>query len=325
MSDFERLDKQRNLMVGVFVALGLCAATWLVFKFGDMPATVSRFRSFLVYVQFHSAPGVQKDTPVRFCGYQIGRVVHVVPPELRPAIINGKAEGPKVHHTVVHLSINRKYVNIPDNSEIKLMTRGLGSSYIEIKAPLLDVNDPNAGFLGPGSWVQGSTGVSSEFFPEESMQKLEKLAVDLTTLINNANTMVGDPFNQQSIKASLGNLAQLTAEAGKTLVEARDAIGDYRNLAQAGQATLGHAGTKMDELTLALVGTSEELGETATELRQMLMNINEGEGTAGKFVNDGRLYERMLESAAQIEGLLAEMRRFVARSKDKGFPIKLKY
>lgn len=324
MSDFERLEKQRNLIVGVFVALGLCAATWLVFKFGDMPATVSRFRSFLVYVQFQSAPGVQKDTPVRFCGYQIGRVVHVVPPEKRQAIVEGQPKGPKVYHTVVHLSINRKYVNIPDNSEIKLMTRGLGSSYIEIRAPLLDVSDPNAGFLGAGSWIQGSTGISSEFFPEESQQKLEELAVDLKALVNNTNTVVGDPVNQQYIKTALGNFAQVTAEASKTLVEARGAIGDYRKLAQAGQVSLGHADTRMEELTLALVGTSEELGEAATELRRMLANINEGQGTAGKLVNDGRLYERMLESSAQIEGLLEEMRRFVARSKDKGFPIKLK-
>jgi hypothetical protein len=31
-------------------------------------------RSFEIYVQFPPAPGVEKDTPVRFFGYQIGRV-----------------------------------------------------------------------------------------------------------------------------------------------------------------------------------------------------------------------------------------------------------
>ncbi len=317
MSDYESLEKQRNLIVGVFVALGLCALTWLVFKFGDMPSTVSRFRSFLVYVQFQSAPGVQKDTPVRFCGYQIGRVVHVVPPDMRAPIVDGQPEGPETHHTVVHLRINRKFVNIPDNSQVRLMTRGLGSSFIEIKAPPRDPNHPIEGFLGEGSWVQGSTGISSEFFPEESQQKLEELAVDLKVLVNNTNAVVGDPLNQQYIQTTLGNFADLSAEAKGAIVE-------YRELAQAGKSALGHADVTMDELTVALVGTSEELSKAATELRLMLSRINAGEGTAGKLVTDGRLYERMLESAAQVEILLEEMRHFVARSRDKGFPIKLK-
>ncbi len=324
MSDYESVQKQRNLIVGVFVALGLCAAIWLVFKFGDLPTGVSRFRSFLVYVQFKSAPGVQKDTPVRFCGYQIGRVVHVVPPEKRPSIVNGKPEGPEQHHTVVHLSINRKFVNIPDNSQIRLMTRGLGSSYIEIKAPPVDPNHPVHGFLMEGSWVEGSTGVTSEFFPEDSQEKLEQLAVDLRTLVRNTNAIVGDSTNQQHVKTILENFAGVSAEASKTLAEAREAIQDYRVLAQTGQKTVIHADQKIDEMSMTLVGASDELGKAAAELRQMLASINAGEGTAGKLVNDGRLYERMLESAAQVETLLEEMRRFVARSKDKGFPIKLK-
>ena len=83
MSDYETTQRKRNITVGIFVLIAVCAFVWLIFKFGDLPTAVSRFRSFQVFVQFPTAPGVQKDTPVRFCGYQIGRVTDVMAPQIR--------------------------------------------------------------------------------------------------------------------------------------------------------------------------------------------------------------------------------------------------
>ena len=80
MSDYESSQRRRDVVVGIFVVLGLTALGWMIFKFGDLPTAVSRMKSFQVYVQFPTAPGVQKDTPVRFCGYQIGRVTSVMAP-----------------------------------------------------------------------------------------------------------------------------------------------------------------------------------------------------------------------------------------------------
>ena len=79
------------------------------------------------------------------------------------------------HQTVVVLSIDKEYNRIPANVEVKLMTRGLGSSYIELIEQPYDVNEPPKEFLVPGSVLQGSTGVTSEFFPAESQKKLDKL------------------------------------------------------------------------------------------------------------------------------------------------------
>ena len=128
MSDYETIQRRRNIVVGIFVIVAVAALVWLIFKFGDLPATVSRFRSFEVYVQFPKAPGVEQDTPVQFCGYQIGRVTQVMAPEIRQ---DGKPDA-IYHQSIVVLSIDKKYGTIPSNVEIKLMTRGLGSSYIEL-------------------------------------------------------------------------------------------------------------------------------------------------------------------------------------------------
>ncbi len=114
MSDYETIQRRRNIVVGIFVIVGLCALVWLIFKFGDLPTVVTRVGSIEVFVQFPTAPGVQRDTPVRFCGYQIGRVSAVTAPEIRTDMETGL----EYYQTVIVLSIDKRYVNIPSNIEV---------------------------------------------------------------------------------------------------------------------------------------------------------------------------------------------------------------
>ncbi len=213
MSDYESAQRRRDVIVGIFVILGLAALGWMIFKFGDLPTAVSRIKSFQVYVKFPTAPGVQKDTPVRFCGYQIGRVTTV----MAPRIMEDSNTGREYHQTLVVLSIDKSYTDIPSNVEAKLMTRGLGSSYIELKvnpetlpAPPLDPNHPETAYLTEGLTLQGSKGMTSEFFPEESQKKLNNLVDDIGTFIGNANDIIGDPNNKENVKATLAHMSDAT-------------------------------------------------------------------------------------------------------------------
>jgi ABC-type transporter Mla subunit MlaD len=270
--------------------------------FGDLPAAVTKLGSFGVFVQFPTAPGVQKDTPITFCGYQIGRVTDVMAPAIRTDLNTGLA----YHQALVVLSIDKKYANIPSNVQVKLMTRGLGSSYIELivdpTLPLTprDPNRPETKFLVNQMLLQGSTGITSEFFPAESQKKLEELTDNLNTLITHANAILGDQQNKENIRASLANLSRVSGRAAGTLEE-------------------------FEQFLAAWVGTSEELSQTAKELRIILEKINTGQGTAAQFINNGRLYDELLENTQQMQVLLQELRIFAEKINEKGsFPIKLK-
>ncbi|HQG47856.1 MAG TPA: MlaD family protein, partial [Sedimentisphaerales bacterium] len=269
MSDYEAAQRRRDVIVGIFVIVGLAALGWMIFKFGDLPTAVTRMRSFEIYVQFPTAPGVEKDTPVRFAGYQIGRVTHVMAPEVRTDLNTGK----EYHQTLCVLSINNKYVDIPCNVQVKLMTRGLGSSYLELKvdpaklpAPLQDPNDPYSCFLRSGMLLQGSTGMTSEFFPEESQQMLNDLVMDIRTFIGNANDVIGDPNNKRNIKATLANLTDATGsltvalrEAALTMQDARKTLEDFRSLASTGTDTLKNVDAKAERLVVSMLNTTTEL------------------------------------------------------------------
>lgn len=344
MSDYETGQKRRNFVVGMFVFLGVMALIWLIFKFGDLPSFVAEIDSFRVSIQFPTATGVQKDTPVRFCGYQIGRVANVNPPKVIKDLHTDKF----YHQTLVVLSIDKRYSDIPQDVEAKLMTRGLGSSYIELKLSQFDVNEPTGPFLTQGSTLQGSTGMTSEFFPEESQQKLNELIEGINRFIGNANDIIGDKNSKDAMKKTLTNLAEASRQAkatmeefeklatagttvlehadGKveqvvsTLVETSDEI---KKFASTGTSTLHNIDTKADQLILALMDTSAQLSGTLGQLRSVLEKINSGDGTAGKLLNDGTFYENLLDNSMQLKALLEEMRAFIAEWREKKIDVRL--
>jgi ABC-type transporter Mla subunit MlaD len=302
MSDYETIQKKRDFLVGVFVLVALGAVGWLIFKFGDLPSVVVKWKSFEVYAQFPAAPGVQRDTPIRFAGYQIGRVTDV----RSPKIMEDRKTGLKYHQTVVVLSIDKEYDDIPMDVEVKLMTRGLGSSYINLK---VDPESKEKRYLGNKMRLQGSTGMTSEFFPEESQKKLEELTNSLKSLVDNANSIIGDEEAEKNIKTTLANLSDVTKEATETLRE-------FQKLSAYGRETFGR-------LVISAIDTSEELSKALSQMRSVLEKIDNGEGTTSRLLNDGRLYENLLENTEQLHLLLEEARDFIAEYREKGVKVQL--
>ena len=319
MSNYERSQRRRDVIVGAFVIAGLAALAWLVFRFGDLPSAVSRVRSFQVYVRFAAAPGVQRDTAVRFCGFQIGRVTDVRPPSIMEDLVTGR----KYHQTECVLSINKQYRDIPSNIDAKLMTRGLGSSYIELVTDT--AKPPVSTFLVDGMKLQGSMGTTSEFLPKETMDMLNRLVENINTFMDNANDIIGDPNNKQNIKATLANLTEAShnasvaiTKATDTLKDAREAIEQYRQLASTGAETIKNIDAKAERLVASLVNTSAEIGQAMSQMRLAMEKINSGDGTAGRLVNDARLYESLVETIFQLNVLLTDIKELIDKINEKG-------
>jgi ABC-type transporter Mla subunit MlaD len=325
VSDYETTQKRRDVVVGIFVIVGLGALGWMILKFGDLPTAVTRMRSFEVYVQFPTAPGVMKDTPVRFCGYQIGRVTAVMPPEVREDLNTRQ----RYHQSLCVLSINKKYSDIPSNVEVKLMTRGLGSSYLELAidpndlpAPPRDPNDLSTRFLQNGMALQGSTGMTSEFFPEESQEMLKRLVskidgfiTDTDRFIVNADKIVGDEKNRQNFQKLLANLSGAAGDFNDvlrpTMAKVDKALTDFSTLAVGTDA-------KAERFVTSVVATSNELGKSFAQLRLALERVNAGQGSAGQFMNDGRLYESLLENTTQLNIVLKDFKALIDKISEKG-------
>jgi phospholipid/cholesterol/gamma-HCH transport system substrate-binding protein len=304
MADYNTLQRKRNMIVGGFVVVALCAFLYMVYKFQDLPVVVGKLRSFQIMVNFPNAPGAQKNTPVQYCGYQVGRVTNVSPPFLYE-----DRDGRGYHQIKITIAIEKKYVDIPSNVNILLMRRGLGSSYIDLQVDPqkslepMDPAEPRSMYLMEGMVLAGSTGMASEFFPKDVQNKIESLVDAVSALANNINDILGDPDNKANIKQTLANVNTLTVQATKTFESIQ---------------TFSDAGTG------AVENTADRLDATLTELQMVLAKVNTGQGTAARVLNDGRLYENLLDSSEELKLSLEQLRIFVNDINEKGVGVNIK-
>lgn len=274
MVDYNTLQKKRNMIVGGFVVIAFCALLWMVFIFGELPVMVSGLRSYNVLVKFPHALGVQSGTPIYYCGYPVGKVINVMSPE---RIKNDKTD--QVHHQVkVTLAIEKKYINIPSNVEVKVMKRNMGSSYIELQVDpsipptLLDPSDPKSMFLCEGMVLQGSAGVSGGLIPENTQQKIDEALDSIKASAKSFNEIVGDDVNQANIKKTLSETAVATKKLNKAL----------------------------------------------SEFNRLMDKINNGDGTVAKLLDDAQLYEDLHDTFEELRLALEQLKIIATDVNEEG-------
>ena len=304
MTDYYSKQRKRNMIVGGFVIIAFCAFLWMVFIFGELPVAVSGLRSFEVLVNFPQAPGVQKNTAVRYLGYQVGRVIGVTPPFLFTDSITGK----KYHQIKVTLAIDKQYRDIPSNVDVVIVKRSMASSYVDLQVDPnralkpIDPKRPETRYLVANMPpLYGTTGMMSEFFPKDVKQKLEKLTDSVTRLADSANEIIGDKDNQANIKQSLANINTATAQATETLKS-------LKNFADTGEDRVKQ--------------TAEKLAVALDQINVILTRINEGEGSVAKLINDPQLYENLLDSSQELQLALEQLKILAADMNKKGIKLK---
>ena len=299
MTDYKTKQRQRNMIVGSFVMIALVAFLYMLVRFRDLPLAVSKIKSFEILVYFPEAPGVQKDTSVQYCGYQIGRVMKVAPPQ----IYHGS------HKVGVTMAIEKRYSDIPEQVDVFVMKRGLGSSFIELRVDSDKVTAPKKFLINQTVKDDGQVGMASDFFPPDVQDKLEDLVDSIAMLTANTNAIIGDNENQANIKKMIANIESASSQADATL----QSIQKFSDTSTEKVETIG------DKVALA----AEQLEGTLSQTRELLAKIDAGGGTAGKLVNDGRLYENLLESSQELQMLLDQIKQWVAETREEGVRVKL--
>ncbi len=318
MADFNTLQRRRNVIVGGFVIIAVCALLWMVTMFDNMPMAALKRNSFEIVVNFPAAPGVQQKTPIQYCGYQIGKVMTVYAP---------KHNEDGLTSVTIGLAIEDKFTNIPSNVDIRVIRRSIGSSYIELLAvPDLPVTE----HLCEGMVLSGTVSMANDFIPEDVQDKLELFVERLTSLTTNLDTILGDEENQQNIKETLSRVAVMTEQATETLKSVQqfsetgsETLKYARKFSDTGIETLESVKRFSDIGADKLRETAENLSDTLVELHNVLAKANAGSGTVGKLLNDGLLYENLLDSSQQLQMALEQINKLVAELRENGLKVKL--
>ena len=290
--------------VGIFVVLGILVLTYFTIRVGKIEV---REKGYQVFAQVDSAAGLDKNSPVRIAGVEIGKVESI------------GLEGLKAKVT---LRIPDK-IQIPEGSKIYVKSSGLlGEKYIEI-AP------------GPGPQYIKANGMIEEGGPsvdvDRVLTQLSSIGGDIQSVTRSLSHVLGGPEGEENIKemvagaretmVNLQNITQAIDNGEGTLgklvkdeklyTEVKETMTNLQQVTQSieeGKGTLGKL-VKDDALYADTRATMAEAKETLASLKKVSEQIEKGEGTLGKLVNDEALYVRTKETMEEAKLALANINK----------------
>ncbi len=115
-----RQNRAIDVSTGLFVLLGVAAILFLVTQISNRDFS-SMGKGYQVVAQFDNVGGLKVGAPVKMAGVTIGRVVQI-------------GYDMALFKAVVHMGIDARYDEIPDDSDASIYTAGLlGGQYIGLE------------------------------------------------------------------------------------------------------------------------------------------------------------------------------------------------
>lgn len=293
-------DVRRNLLVGLFVLLGLAAAATLIILFGRGPTWLIRGSTYPMHVHFEQVAGIRSGTLVTVKGITIGRVDRVeLRPPARPA-----PPAPGVELLVsrdvgvdVVLAIDNKY-RIPEGATALTTEPVLGQG----RPPIEIIPGPaDAPALGPNAVIRGEIRAAIDsIFPrhvvntfETTARQIGDAAEALTPVLDEMRGLLERrlPTEVDRPGGPPGNLSSAMARLDSSLKHFNDVLGD------------GQVKSQLRE-TVANVHEMSERG------KKVMTDLETAAGEAREVMTDARKFVvRADETLGNIDGRVTELAR----------------
>lgn len=252
-------------------------------------------KRYSFFVRFNEVGGLVKDDPIQVNGVERGRVQDVT---LRR------------NDVVVEMAV-KEGVEIPADSHISLKSIGImGERFVAI------VLGDSSRAISPGDTVAGAYLMGLSEVMGSAGEVLEEIKVTSRHIRKMAETLSGNGQLEQGMEdfaVTSKNLRGMTERNRVRLDHAmirfeRSSVmidslitGRYSGL-DSSLAAIGRAGGKA-EVTL------DNLNELSLELKEITKKLNDGQGSAGRLLNDDTLITRLESTAAQLDSLVADIQR----------------
>jgi phospholipid/cholesterol/gamma-HCH transport system substrate-binding protein len=290
--------------VGIFVIMGILVLAYFTIRVGKISL---REEGYQVQTYVDSAAGLDKNSPVRIAGVEVGKVESI-------SLADGKAK------VIMRLPYK---VKIPDGSKLYVKSSGLlGEKYIEI------VPGPGPGFVkANGTIEEGGPSVDVD----RVLTQLSSIGSDIQTITKSLSHVLGGPEGEESIRelvegaketvVNLQNITQTIDRGEGTLgklvkdeklyTDVKETMTNLKEVTRSieeGKGTLGKL-IKDETLYVETKATMTEAKETLANLKKVSDRVEKGEGTLGKLVADDTLYVKTKETMEEAKQALASINK----------------
>jgi phospholipid/cholesterol/gamma-HCH transport system substrate-binding protein len=281
----------REVTVGSIVIVAI-----LVFIFGTMWLSGRRVASGnTVRIQFANVSGLKRASPLRISGVNVGKVESIVFQDVGKVLVTASippAITPKVDAKALIVSVTLVGDYAVDFDPGR-SPQALPEGRVILGSQEVGLSDRAGGLADRADSVL----LGANRFVSEEMA--DRLATTLEAL-------------QATLKATQHTMQVLSNTRSGPTAELMQTMASFRSLSGRLDSTLanpalGRTLQRADTLTSNLAAMTSQLTATSGRLDTLLLRINEGQGTLGKFATDSGLYRDMRELSQSMKKLVDEL------------------
>ena len=335
----------KNIAVGLTMLVGLILLGTMIMLFGDAPIKLFQGAQIRIRLVADSAEGLSKGSPVNYLGVSVGKVETVE--------LSGEGDG-----VVILASVDRRH-NVPANVEGFIrgnLIGGTSTLNLELTGPQRQGKlAPNASLKahlgGSGALPKEFTDLAREIrvlvaqINQNKLADRVAVAVDkVSVAIDSANKtftkvgdavdelrkLVGDEKLRGDVRDAIANFkavsenAKVIARNVETFsVKLNKLSGDAERIMGEVSGTINKTGARIDQIAAAVGQRMDQVAGVLDRMQSIAHKIDKGEGTAGKLVNDPKLYEGLTDTAAELHLTVKDLRRLIQQWEQEGVPFKL--
>lgn len=285
----------REVKTGI---LAVCAIALLIFGYSFLKGKNLLESDRIFYVVYENVEGLVPSSPVTINGLQVGKVT---------AINFADAKG----NLIVEFTANNKF-DFSKNSLAKVYGGGLiGGKSLAI-APVYDkARLAKSGDTLPGTIEEGLLElVNDRLTPLQ--EKLELTIVSADSVLTSVNGVLSSE-TQNNINSVIADLSIAMRGFKGSANTLNGVLSQNKDKLNRTFTNIDEMSTKMNRFsdTLSQINLNKltkDLDGVLVNFKQISAKLDNGTGTAGKLLNDKKLYDNLEKSTKQLELLLQDFR-----------------
>lgn len=270
----------------------------------------------IYYAYFPSSGGVTGATSVYVDGVEIGKVLEV----------NYIGGADSLKRVKMKFNIQHETFKIPKSAVLEAGGIDLFSKGIIVK-----VNpDISQGYYKPGSEILGEVSVDMisqvEAYADPITQKLQVMMGSIDNMVKGVSAF-WDTTATSEIEASMREVKIAIRKFGDAATQIQDVVGDERvklsrimsnvesitlTLKESDEQVkhiLGNVKTVTDDMvTMDFKGVMQDAQKTLQSVNAVLDAATDGNGTLAKLINDEALYNELVETNADLQALMKDLK-----------------